>query len=91
MWVAPTYDQGARDSILGKRAVDKGYVGVVAYARGIRTNLNDYTPYEHDGNDIYDVIDWISKQSSCNAKSECMEAAIQGLAIRSTPAPDLFS
>ena len=61
-----TYDQGAGDSVFGKKAVDRGYIGIVAYARGIRTNLNDYTPYEHDGNDIYDVIDWISKQPWCN-------------------------
>lgn len=63
-----TYNQGAGDSIFGKRAVDKGYVGIVAYSRGIRTNLNDYAPYEHDGNDAYDVIDWISKQSWSNGK-----------------------
>ena len=63
-----TYDRGARDNSIAKLAVDKGYVGVVAYARGIRNNLNDYTPYEHEGNDIYDVIDWISKQSWCNGQ-----------------------
>jgi len=63
-----TYDQGSRDSATAKKAVDKGYVGIVAYARGIRTNLNDYMPYEHDGNDIYDIIDWISKQPWCNGK-----------------------
>jgi putative CocE/NonD family hydrolase len=63
-----TYSQGAGGSITGKKAVDKGYVGIVAYARGIRTNLDDFMPYEHDGNDIYDVIDWISKQSWCDGK-----------------------
>lgn len=63
-----TYYQGAGDSILGKRSADRDYVGVVAYARGIRTNLNDYAPYEHEGSDIYDVIDWISKQTWCNGK-----------------------
>jgi len=63
-----TYDQGARDSAVGKKAVDKGYVGIVAYARGIRTNLDDYTPYEHESNDIYDVSDWINRQSWCNGK-----------------------
>jgi len=63
-----TYDQGAGDSVFGKKAVDRGYVGIVAYARGIRTKLSDYTPYEHDGQDVYDVIDWISKQSWCNGK-----------------------
>jgi putative CocE/NonD family hydrolase len=63
-----TYDQGERDTNFGKRAVDNGYVGVVAYARGVRTNLNNYAPYEHESNDIYDLIDWISKQSWCNSK-----------------------
>lgn len=63
-----TYYQGKGDAILGKRSADRDYVGVVVYARGIRTNLNDYTPYEHEGTDIYDIIDWISKQSWCNGK-----------------------
>ena len=63
-----TYDQGDRDLRFGKLAVDRGYVGLVVYARGIRTNLNDYMPYEHEGNDIYNVIDWISKQTWCNGK-----------------------
>jgi len=63
-----TYDQGDRDLRFGKMAVDRGYAGVVVYARGIRTNLNDYMPYEHESDDIYDVIDWISKQSWCNGK-----------------------
>lgn len=63
-----TYYQGVGDAILGKRSADKDYVGVVAYARGIRTNLKDYAPYEHEGTDIYDIIDWISKQKWCNGK-----------------------
>ncbi len=63
-----TYYQGAGDDILGKKSADRDYVGVVAYARGIRTNLKDYAPYEHEGNDIYDIIDWISKQTWCNGK-----------------------
>ncbi|UOX32671.1 CocE/NonD family hydrolase [Flavobacterium sediminilitoris] len=61
-----TYHQGTGDNIFGKRSADKDYVGIVAYARGIRTNLKDYAPYEHEGTDIYDIIDWISKQSWCN-------------------------
>src|ERR1700740_2211634 len=42
-----TYYQGAGDAILGKRSADRDYIGVVAYARGIRTNLTNYSPYEH--------------------------------------------
>ena len=63
-----TYYQGPGDAILGKRSADRDYVGVVAYTRGIRTNLKDFAPYEHEGTDIYDIIDWISKQSWCNGK-----------------------
>lgn len=63
-----TYHQGAGDAILGKRSADKDYVGVVAYARGIRTNLNHYKPYENESTDIYDIIDWIIKQPWCNGK-----------------------
>jgi len=63
-----TYYQGNGDAILGKRSADRDYVGIVAYARGIRTDLNHYTPYENEETDIYDIIDWISKQSWCNGK-----------------------
>lgn len=63
-----TYYQGKRDDILGKRSADRNYVGVVAYSRGIRTNLKDYAPYENEATDIYDIIDWISKQKWCNGK-----------------------
>ena len=61
-----TYNQGSGDAIFGKRSADKDYVGIVAYARGIRTDLKHYAPYEHEGTDIYDIIEWISKQSWCN-------------------------
>lgn len=61
-----TYFQGVGDNIFGKRSADRDFVGIVAYARGIRTDLKNYTPFEHEGTDIYDIIDWISKQSLCN-------------------------
>ena len=61
-----TYDQGPGDSIFGKKSADRGYVGLVVYARGIRTNLENYMPYEHDGADLHDVIDWISKEPWSN-------------------------
>jgi len=61
-----TYDQGTGDAIFGKRSADRDYVGIVAYARGIRTDINNYKPYENEGTDIYDIIDWVSKQPWCN-------------------------
>ena len=63
-----TYYQGPGDSFFGKISADRGYVGIVAYSRGIRTDLDEYFPYEHDGNDVYDVIDWISRQSWCDGR-----------------------
>jgi putative CocE/NonD family hydrolase len=62
------YYQGPDDIFFGKLSADKNYVGVVAYCRGIRTNLDKFFPYEKDGNDAYDVIDWISKQPWCDGR-----------------------
>jgi uncharacterized protein len=49
-------------------AADKGYVGVMAYTRGKRFSPEEVVPYEHDGEDVYDIIDWISKQPWSNHK-----------------------
>ncbi|WP_343657823.1 CocE/NonD family hydrolase [Chryseobacterium sp.] len=51
-----------------KEAVDRGYVGVMAYTRGKRFSKSEIYPYETDGKDAYDVIDWISRQPWCNTK-----------------------
>ena len=61
-----TYHQGESDQYFAKLSADKEYVGVIAYARGIRTDLKNYAPYEHEATDIYDIIEWISKQPWCN-------------------------
>ncbi|MPS72305.1 MAG: CocE/NonD family hydrolase [Chryseobacterium sp.] len=60
-------DQG-RDMQSLKEAADRGYVGVMTYTRGKRFSKSEIYPYETDGKDAYDVIDWISKQSWCNGK-----------------------
>ena len=39
-----------------------GYAGIVAYTRGRRYSSGAIEPYEHDGDDAHDTIDWISKQ-----------------------------
>jgi len=61
-----TYYEGKKDNYFAKISAEKGYVGILAYARGIHTNLRYYFPYEHEVSDIYDIIDWISKQAWCN-------------------------
>ncbi|WEK69871.1 MAG: CocE/NonD family hydrolase [Candidatus Chryseobacterium colombiense] len=57
-----------RDMQSLKEAADRGYVGVMAYTRGKRFSKSEIYPYETDGKDAYDVIDWISKQPWCNGK-----------------------
>jgi uncharacterized protein len=61
-----TYHQGEGDAQFAKWPADRDYVGVVAYTRGIRTDVEEYTPYEHEQEDIYDILEWISKQEWCN-------------------------
>ena len=61
-----TYYQDASDAIFAKKSADRDYVGMVAYVRGIKTDLKNYKPFENEGTDIYDIIDWISKQKWCN-------------------------
>ena len=75
-----TYDQGKTDDYFAKISADKGFVGVVAYARGIRTNINEYAPYEHEGTDVFKIIDWISKQAWCNGKVGMFGGSYTGFA-----------
>ncbi|MEO6818642.1 MAG: CocE/NonD family hydrolase [Ginsengibacter sp.] len=56
------------DKSLAKLSATKGYVGVVANTRGKWLSPQEIEPFEHDTNDAYDVIDWISKQSWSNGK-----------------------
>jgi uncharacterized protein len=53
---------------LCKDAAANGYVGMLAFTRGKRYSPDKIVPYEHDGEDCEDVIDWISKQPWCNGK-----------------------
>ena len=45
-----------------KECAAHGYVGVVAYTRGVRTKLRAVVPYQHDGDDARAVVGWIAKQ-----------------------------
>ena len=53
---------------LCKKMADKGYVGFIANTRGKRLSKDPIEPYEHDGDDAYFILDWVSKQSWCNGK-----------------------
>jgi putative CocE/NonD family hydrolase len=43
-------------------AAKHGYIGIVVDTRGKRLSPDEIIPYEHDAKDVYDVIEWISKQ-----------------------------
>jgi uncharacterized protein len=45
-----------------------GYVGIVVNPRGKYLSNDTFVPYEDDSKDVYDAIDWISKQTWCDGK-----------------------
>ena len=46
-----------------KEVAAHGYVGVIAYARGRGPSTGTAIPYQHDGEDVRAVINWIAAQS----------------------------
>jgi len=49
-------------------SASKGYIGVIANTRGKRLSKSEIIPLEYENTDVYEVIDWISKQSWSNQK-----------------------
>lgn len=47
-------------------AAAHGYIGIVANSRGKRSSHNDIVPWEHDGQDASQLINWITKQEWSN-------------------------
>ncbi|KMQ61704.1 hydrolase [Chryseobacterium sp. BLS98] len=59
---------GPFDAYFGKRAAVYNYVGAVVNTRGKRNSSDENNPFEHESQDIYEVIDWVSKQPWSNGK-----------------------
>ncbi|WP_316792086.1 CocE/NonD family hydrolase [Pedobacter frigoris] len=53
---------------MAKEIVNNGYTGVILNTRGKYVSDAMIEPFEHDANDVYDAINWISQQSWCNGK-----------------------
>ncbi|MFD2567635.1 CocE/NonD family hydrolase [Pseudotenacibaculum haliotis] len=49
-------------------SASKGYVGMIANTRGKRKSKSKIVPLEHENTDVYEVLDWISKQGWSNEK-----------------------
>ncbi len=60
------YVRPERDLASLKELADRGYVAIIVYSRGKYLSPDPIAPYEHDGKDAYDVIDWISRQPWSN-------------------------
>jgi putative CocE/NonD family hydrolase len=63
---------------LAKTAAIHDYVGVVAFARGKRSSPDVIAPWEHEVEDTYGVIDWISRQRWNNGKVGMYGASYDG-------------
>lgn len=49
-------------------SASKGYIGVIANTRGKRLSKGEIKPFDYENTDVYEVIDWISKQPWSNQK-----------------------
>jgi len=70
------------ESILreAKLAADHSYIGVVTDTRGKRLSPEEVRPYETEQEDVYEVIDWISKQPWSNGKVGMYGGSYSGFA-----------
>jgi putative CocE/NonD family hydrolase len=53
---------GLREMEKARNAAANGYIGVVADTRGKACSSGEIVPWEHEAQDAFDTIDWISKQ-----------------------------
>lgn len=68
------------DILKMKDAVDRGYAAVMAYTRGKRYSHDEPAPYEKDGSDAYDVIEWIAQQPWSNQQVGMYGGSYNGFA-----------
>jgi putative CocE/NonD family hydrolase len=62
------YTDEAANLQMAETAAAHGYVGIVADTRGKRLSPDGIEPYEHEVDDTYAVVDWISRQPWSNGK-----------------------
>lgn len=55
-----------------------GYAGVIAFTRGKALSPDEIAPYEHEAQDGYDIVDWISKQPWCNGQVGMFSGSYNG-------------
>ena len=55
-----------------------GYAGVIVFTRGKALSPDEIAPYEHEAQDGYDIVDWISKQPWCNGQVGMFSGSYNG-------------
>ena len=63
-----------------KEAAAYGYVGVVGLTRGKGASPDEIVPYEHEVDDVNEVIDWITHQPWSNGKVGMYSGSYNGFA-----------
>lgn len=66
------------DAAIAKKAATYNYVGTVVNTRGKRDSEANNNPFEDESQDLYEVIDWISKQPWSNGKIGMMGGSYLG-------------
>jgi putative CocE/NonD family hydrolase len=57
-----------KDYTTFSRAVERGYAVVVQDVRGRYSSDGEFRPYEHEGKDGYDTIEWAARQAWSNGR-----------------------
>ncbi len=60
--------EALKDYTTYRQAVERGYAVVVQDVRGRYASAGEFRPYESEGRDGYDTIEWAAKQSWSNGK-----------------------
>merc|ERR1712096_73626 len=57
-----------RAKSVAERYAAAGYIAVVQDCRGRFESAGDFVPYNSEGQDGFDAIEWLGKQSWCNGR-----------------------
>jgi putative CocE/NonD family hydrolase len=62
----------------GKYFAENGYVVVSVDVRGRGNSEGEFYPFENDGPDGYDVVEWVARQPWCNGQVGMMGGSYRG-------------
>jgi uncharacterized protein len=63
----------------GPYYAENGYVFVYVDTRGRGNSEGEFAPFEQDGKDGYDVVEWLARQTWCNGKVGMMGSSYRGM------------